>query len=63
MGRYELYNPNRKVLLQPYLDILPISERKTFLAAYQDLITKAYPPQSDGRVLFPFRRLFLIAYR
>jgi len=22
-----------------------------------------YRPQSDGRVLFPFRRLFMIAYR
>jgi len=23
----------------------------------------AYPTQPDGRVLFPFRRFFLVAYR
>ncbi len=49
--------------LRPYLDILSTSERTDFIAAYQDLITRNYPPQGDGRILFPFRRLFLIAYR
>jgi trans-aconitate 2-methyltransferase len=49
--------------LRPYLDMLPLLKQQTFLAAYQTLITQAYPPRSDGRILFPFRRLFLIAYR
>ena len=49
--------------LRPYLDILPASEREHFIAAYQSLIAAGYPRQSDGRVLFPMRRLFLIAYR
>ncbi len=26
-------------------------------------VEREYPPQADGRVLFPFRRLFLVAYR
>ncbi len=49
--------------LRPYLDILTAPDRETFIAAYQGLITASYPKQSDGRVLFPFRRLFFIAYR
>ncbi len=49
--------------LRPYLDVLSTSERADFIAAYQDLIARNYPPQADGRILFPFRRLFLIAYR
>ena len=49
--------------LRPYLDNMPVSDQPKFIAAYQSLIAAAYPPQSDGRILFPFRRLFLIAYR
>lgn len=49
--------------LRPYLDILPAADRENFIAAYQNLITAGYPKQSDGRVLFPFRRLFFVAYR
>ena len=26
-------------------------------------VEKAYPPQADGQVLFPFPRLFMVAYR
>ena len=49
---------------------------RTFLAALADeaeqrrfeerllaAVAAGYPPQRDGRFLFPFRRLFLIAYR
>ena len=50
--------------LRPYLDALP---RETFRAAFcNDFlagIRRAYPAQSDGRVLFPFQRIFVIAYR
>lgn len=50
--------------LRPWLDALPgESERAQFLADYLREITAAYPRQADGRVLFPFRRLFLVAYR
>jgi trans-aconitate 2-methyltransferase len=48
--------------LRPYLDALPADEdRARFLAEYLAQIARAYPPRSDGRVLFPFRRLFLVA--
>jgi len=37
--------------------------RQRFLDEYLEAITAAYPAQRDGRVLFPFQRLFVIAYR
>ncbi len=50
--------------LRPWLDALPNDAARTqFTADYLAEITKAFPCQSDGRVLFPFRRLFVIAYR
>lgn len=50
--------------LRPWLDALATAEEKNqFLQAYTAEIAEAYPPRSDGRVLFPFRRLFVVAYR
>jgi len=50
--------------LRPFLDALPSDEdRGRFLGDYLTRIEAAYPVRQDGRVLFPFRRLFLIAYR
>jgi trans-aconitate 2-methyltransferase len=49
--------------LRPFLDALPSdADRESFLADYRERIRDSYPPQADGRVLFPFRRLFLVAY-
>jgi trans-aconitate 2-methyltransferase len=50
--------------LRPFLDALPNdAERGNFLADYADRVCEAYPAQPDGKVLFPFRRFFLVAYR
>jgi trans-aconitate 2-methyltransferase len=50
--------------LRPFLEALPGDhERTKFSAAYLNRVREAYHPQSDGRILFPFRRLFVIAYR
>lgn len=50
--------------LRPYLEALRMpADREQFLAAYLAGVGAAYPARVDGRVLFPFRRLFLIAYR
>jgi trans-aconitate 2-methyltransferase len=38
-------------------------ERQAFEIAYGARIRKAYPPAPDGRTLFPFRRLFIVARR
>jgi trans-aconitate 2-methyltransferase len=50
--------------LRPFLDRLPDEGvRHRFLAEYLEAVTAAYPARPDGRVLFPFRRMFIIAYR
>jgi trans-aconitate 2-methyltransferase len=50
--------------LRPYLDSLPTeADRRRFLAQYLDGVRQDFKPQADGRVLFPFQRVFLIAYR
>jgi trans-aconitate 2-methyltransferase len=49
--------------LKPLLDALAGGERAAFVAEYARRIAAAYPPEPDGRTLFPFRRLFLIAGR
>lgn len=47
--------------LRPYLARLEPSERPDFLARYQKLIERAYPPRADGKVLLAFPRLFIVA--
>jgi trans-aconitate 2-methyltransferase len=47
--------------LLPLLAALDEPERSRFEAAYAERVAAAYPPRGDGRTLFPFRRLFIIA--
>ena len=47
--------------LLPLLAALEEPERSGFEAAYAARVAAAYPPRSDGKTLFPFRRLFMIA--
>ena len=50
--------------LRSFLEHLPDEDhRNRFLADYAREIAKLYPRQDDGRVLFPFLRQFVIAYR
>jgi trans-aconitate 2-methyltransferase len=49
--------------LRPYLEALDGSEREDYLRAYEQRIAEAYPARSDGRRLFSFPRLFLVAIR
>ncbi len=49
--------------LRPFLDRLAVAAQRSFLARYTEALQAAYPPQPDGRVLFPFRRIFLVALR
>ncbi len=49
--------------LRPFLEALQTEEQKKhFEQMLLDGFIQAYPRQKDGRVLFPFRRLFVIAY-
>lgn len=47
--------------LRPFLDALAGEERTRFEADYAARVAAAYPPRADGKTLFPFRRLFLVA--
>lgn len=50
--------------LRPFLDALDTEmERNTFTSELLRRVDDAYDTRSDGRVLFPFRRTFVIAYR
>jgi trans-aconitate 2-methyltransferase len=50
--------------LRPYLDALNTeAERERFAGQYLEGILELYPRRADGRVLFPFRRVFAIACR
>ncbi len=47
--------------LAPLLAALAPDARATFEAEYRRQVARAYPRQPDGRTLFPFRRLFIVA--
>jgi trans-aconitate 2-methyltransferase len=50
--------------LRPFLEALENEEqRNRFQEILLARLAAAYPRQKDGRVLFPFRRLFIVAYR
>ncbi|TMH02956.1 MAG: methyltransferase domain-containing protein [Betaproteobacteria bacterium] len=47
--------------LRPILDDFDDEERTAYLAEYGRRLRSAYPMRPDGRTLYPFRRLFIIA--
>jgi trans-aconitate 2-methyltransferase len=49
--------------LLPFLGALDGAEREAFLAAFAERVEAAYPRREDGSVLFPFRRIFIVAVR
>lgn len=54
----------RSTGLRPYLEALESDEqREAFLAKLRAGVAEDYPRQRDGRVLLPFPRLFMVAYR
>lgn len=49
--------------LRPYLERLPEpADKQAFEGDLLEELEQDYPAQPDGKVLFPFRRLFFIAY-
>ncbi|MBX7168324.1 MAG: methyltransferase domain-containing protein [Pirellulales bacterium] len=51
----------RGTAMLPFLMRLEESERPEFEARYAERLRAAYPRRDDGRTLFPFVRLFLVA--
>ncbi len=44
--------------MRPYLDKLSTGEADSFIHRYEQALVSAYPTETDGSVLFPFRRVF-----
>jgi len=49
--------------LKPFLDALDEPQRSTFENAYRGRTKLVYPLSANGKTLFPFSRLFIIATR
>jgi trans-aconitate 2-methyltransferase len=50
--------------LRPFLAALESEdETRLFVSRLNEMVRDAYRPQKDGRVLFPFKRTFVVAYR
>lgn len=47
--------------LRPFLNGLGNDERAIFLKEYASRLRGAYPVRADGKTLYPFRRLFIVA--
>jgi trans-aconitate 2-methyltransferase len=47
--------------LRPILSGLDDAERALFLETYSRKLREVYPKRSNGRTLYPFRRLFIVA--
>ncbi len=62
-GRDAVKEWTKGTWLKQFLDALPEPMRSDFEAAYARRVALAYPPRADGRTLFPFRRLFIVARR
>lgn len=54
----------RSTGLRPFLEALPDAKSRL---AFEDAVLSecldAYPAQSDGKIVFPFRRIFFVAYK
>jgi trans-aconitate 2-methyltransferase len=60
-GEHPVKEWTKGTWLKPFLDALEEPERSSFEARYAELLAPAYPRRADGRTLFPFRRLFIVA--
>jgi len=60
-GEHAVKEYTKSTWLSPLLAALDEPERSQFEAAYTEMVDAAYPRRADGRTLFPFRRLFMIA--
>ena len=62
-SQYSIIEWIRSTGIKPYLDILKDEEKPLFENELLTEIKYSYPVQNDGKVLFPFKRLFMIGYK
>jgi trans-aconitate 2-methyltransferase len=62
-GKDPVVNFMRGTALRPFLSVLSEPEAARFISEFAERMAKAYPARPDGKTLFPFRRIFVIAHR
>ena len=63
-GPKAIFDWIRSTGMRPYLDRLADDEQcQLFEAMCLEGFQEKYPPNDQGKVLFPFRRMFIVAYR
>jgi len=62
-GEHPVVAWTRGSALVPLLGALNAADRDAFVADYTSRVAHAYPLRADGSVLYPFRRLFILARR
>ncbi len=62
-GEHPVVAWTRGTALTPFLAALDAEAQRAFVGEYAERVAAAYPPRGDGRVLFAFRRLFIVATR
>ena len=60
-GDHAVKEYTKSTWLSPLLAALDEPHRSMFEACYTALVDAAYPQREDGKTLFPFRRMFIIA--
>ena len=60
-GEHAVKEYTKSTWLAPLLAALEEPERSQFEAVYTALVDAAYPRRPDGKTLFPFRRMFVVA--
>ncbi len=60
-GHEDILNFFRGTALNPYTEKLDEKEQKVFFDRVLENLKKAYPAQDNGKILFQFKRLFMIA--
>ncbi|HVC50672.1 MAG TPA: methyltransferase domain-containing protein [Stellaceae bacterium] len=60
-GEHPVKEFTKSTWLHPLLEAIDEPQRSEFEAAYTALVDRAYPRRPDGKTLFPFRRLFIVA--
>lgn len=59
-GEDPVFNWVSGTALRPLMAALEDNEQAEFVAAYKRALTQAYPQRSDGKTLFPFKRIFMV---
>jgi trans-aconitate 2-methyltransferase len=60
-GEDAVLNWVRGTALRPLVSALAAEEAAAFERIYAEKLRRAYPHRADGKTLFPFRRLFIVA--